>query len=190
VRAFAVLAVLVFFGAGCAVGVGTGSPVAVRPEQRTGGGPSEGAAGRALHSVTINTQAYPVTPHGTDLRSTSLVADEDMHIVAIEHFNGVQRGGWSDNGHILSLSPDNPWAKWRDAGTGMEPTGAKGYFGYCGRDYYGEVGGIDDVILYEAFPAGTHFLVPKGATLFLHTYASNFLESPQAFHHAVRLLYW
>ena len=67
----------------------------------------------------------------------------------------------------------------------MEPTGTTGYFGYCGRDYYSEVGGITDFTTYEAFPSGTHILVPKGATLYLHTYANNFLDKPQAFHHAV-----
>ena len=145
---------------------------------------------RALKSVTINTAAYMVPAKGLDRRSEKLVASDTMHIVAIEHFNGVQKGAWSDNGHILTLSPDNPWVKWQKAGTGMEPTGATGYFGYCGRDYYAEVNGIDDVVLYEPFPAGTHVIVPQGATLYLHTYANNFLNVPQAFHHAVRLLYW
>lgn len=144
----------------------------------------------ALKAITINTNAYPVAPGTVDRRSVKLVAPEDMHIVAIEHFNGVQKGGWSDNGHLLSLNPDNPWVKWQDAGTGMEPTGATGYFGYCGRDYYTEVSGINDVVMYEVLPATAHFLIPKGATLHLHTYAHNFLETPQAFHHAVRLLYW
>jgi len=144
----------------------------------------------ALKSITINTQAYTVAAGGIDRRSASIVAPEEMHIAAIEHFNGVQKGAWSDNGHILSLSPDNPWVKWQDAGTGMEASGAMGYFGYCGRDYYTEVGGIDAVSEYEAFPGGTHVYVPAGATIFLHTYANNFREVPQAFHHAVRLLYW
>jgi hypothetical protein len=146
---------------------------------------------RDLKAITINTNAYPVDPAKIDRRSVSLVAAEDMHIVAMEHFNGVQKGGWSDNGHLLSIHPENPWSKWQNAGTGMEPTGASGYFGYCGRDYYSEVGGIDDIIIYETFPAGTHFLVPKGTTLYLHTYAHNFNPNiPQSFHHTVRLLYW
>jgi hypothetical protein len=145
---------------------------------------------RALTVVTMNTQAYSVAPGTVDRRSISLVAQEEMHIVAIEHFNGVQKGGWSDNGHVLSLCSENPWTQWQGAGTGMEPTGTAGYFGYCGRDYYSEVAGIDDVMSYEAFPAGTHILVPKGATIYLHTYANNFLSVPQAFHHAVRFLYW
>jgi hypothetical protein len=148
------------------------------------------ASERALRVVTINTAAYVVGPGGIDRRSASLVAAEDMRIVAIEHFNGVQKGAWSDNGHILSLRPDNPWVQWQSAGTGMEPTGTTGYFGYCGRDYYAEVGGIHDICAYESFPAGTHLFVPKGATLYLHTYANNFLDRPQAFHHAARLLYW
>jgi hypothetical protein len=145
---------------------------------------------RALKSITMNTAAYVVGPGGIDRRSVSLIAPEEMRIAAIEHFNGVQKGAWSDNGHILSLRPENPWVQWQAAGTGMEPTGTTGYFGYCGRDYYSEVGGINDVMTYEAFPAGTYFLVPKGATIYLHTYANNFLDKPQAFHHAVRLLYW
>jgi hypothetical protein len=145
---------------------------------------------RALEAITINTGAYSVEPGGIDRRSVSLVAPKDMHIAAIEHFNGVQKGGWSDNGHMLSLRPENPWTRWQSAGTGMEPTGETGYFGYCGRDYYSEVSGISDIMAYETFPAGTHVFVPKGATLHLHTYANNFLTAPQAFHHAVRLLYW
>ena len=144
----------------------------------------------ALRSVTINTGAYTVAPKTIDRRTAALLATEEMHIVAIEHFNGVQRGAWSDNGHMLSLSPENPWVKWADAGTGMEPTGAAGYFGYCGRDYYTEVGGIPDVTAYEAFPAGTHVHIHRGATVHLHTYAHNFGDAPQAFHHTVRLLYW
>ena len=150
----------------------------------------EGRPERALTVVTMNTQAYSVAPGTVDRRSIRLVAREEMHIVAIEHFNGVQKGGWSDNGHLLSLRPENPWTQWEGAGTGMEPTGTAGYFGYCGRDYYSEVAGIDDVVSYEAFPAGTHVFVPKGATIYLHTYANHFLSVPQAFHHAVRLLYW
>ena len=149
-----------------------------------------GPSGKALKSVTINTQAYSVEPHAVDRRSASITADEDMHIVGIEHFVGVQGGAWSDNGHILSLSPDNPWTKWADAGTGMEPTAAKGYFGYSGRDYYSEVSGIGDVTQYQMFPAGTYFLVPADAKLFMHCYANNFLDAPKMFHHAVRLLYW
>lgn len=145
---------------------------------------------RPLGAITMNTQAYTVAPGGIDRRSIELEAPEDLHIVAIEHFIGVQREGWSDNGHILSLSPENPWAKWSEAGTGMEPTGTQGYFGYCGRDYYSEASGIGDIELYEPFPSGTYFLVPKGAKLYLHTYANNFRESPQTFHHAVRLIYW
>jgi len=147
-------------------------------------------AGHALKSITINTQAYPVDAKGIDRRSGSITAPEDMHIVGIEHFIGVQGAAWSDNGHILSLSPDNPWTKWADAGTGMEPTAAQGYFGYSGRDYYTEVGGIGDVVQYEMFPAGTHFLVPAGRELYLHCYANNFLDGTRMFHHAVRLLYW
>ncbi len=145
---------------------------------------------RPLKSITMNTHAYSVAPGAVDRRSVELEAPEDLHIVAIEHFIGVQREGWSDNGHILSLNPENPWTKWSEAGTGMEPTGAQGYFGYCGRDYYSEASGIADIELYEPLPSGTHFLVPKGTKLYLHTYANNFRDSPQAFHHAVRLLYW
>ena len=115
-----------------------------------------------LRSITLNTGAYTVEPKQIDRRSESIVAAETMHIVAFEHFNGVQRGGWSDNGHILSLSPENPWVKWEKAGTGMEPTGATGYFGYCGRDYYAEVSGIPDVCVYQPLPAGTCIVVPKG----------------------------
>jgi len=148
------------------------------------------SAGHALKSVTINTQAYPVEAKAVDRRSASITADQDMHIVGIEYFTGVQGAAWSDNGHILALSPDNPWTKWADAGTGMEPTAARGFFGYCGRDYYTEVGGIGDVVQYEMFPAGTHFLVPAGQALHLHCYANNFLDGTRMFHHAVRLLYW
>ena len=173
------LSCLCLLGAGCV-------SVPVPPSE-------EGRAmeSRELKSITLNTGAYLVQTGAIDRRSESIVADETMHIVAIEHFTGVQGGGWSDNGHILSLRPENPWEKWANAGTGMEPTGAKGYFGYCGRDYYTEVGGIPDVTVYEAFPAGTHVLVPQGATLFMHMYAHNFSQDrPNAFHHAVRLLYW
>jgi hypothetical protein len=160
--------------------------MAAAPQQGVPGG----CQSKALKSITINTNAYTVESHAIDRRSASITADEDMHIVGIEHFTGVQGGAWSDNGHLLSLSPDNPWAKWAKAGTGMEPTAAKGYFGYCGRDYYCEVGGIGDVVQYEMLPAGTHFFVPAGKKLYMHTYANNFMESPKAFHHTVRLLYW
>ena len=54
-----------------------------------------------------------------------------MHLVAIEHFIGVNGGAFSDNGHVLSKSSVDPWVEWE--GTKMEPTGAKGYFGYCGQ---------------------------------------------------------
>ena len=145
---------------------------------------------RALKSITINTGAYSVAGQAIDRRSEYITAPETMHIVGIEHFNGVQLGAWSDNGHILSLNPDNPWAKWAEAGTGMEPTGATGYFGYCGRDYYSEVGGIGDITQYEMFPSDTCVLVPSGEKLFLHTYANNFSPEPRMFHHTVRILYW
>ncbi len=145
---------------------------------------------RALKSITINTQAYAVPGKRVDRRSLSITADEDMHIVGVEHFTGVQGGAWSDNGHMLSLLPKNPWEQWAEAGTGMEPTGQKGYFGYSGRDYYREVGGIGDVTQYEMFPDGTHVLVPAGKKLYLHCYANNFSEPPKMFHHTVRLLYW
>lgn len=145
---------------------------------------------RELKSITLNTGAYAVAAHTVDRRSESIVAAETMHVVALEHFIGVGREGRSDNGHILSLAPANPWQKWAAAGTGMEPTGTRGHFGYCGRDYYAEVGGIPDVCVYEPLPAGTAFVVPKGARLYMHTYANNFLDTPTAFHHAVRVLYW
>ena len=154
-------------------------------------GPAGSSVDKPLQSVTINTQAYAVKPGGVDRRSADITAERDMHIVGIEHFTGVQGGAWSDNGHILSLSDANPWTKFADAGTGMEPTGAKGYFGYSGRDYYTEVGGIGDVVQYEMLPAGTHFFVPRGKKLHLHMYACNFSgDQAKMFHHAVRLLYW
>jgi hypothetical protein len=147
--------------------------------------------GKALRSVTINTGAYAVPGKQIDRRSESITANEDMHIVGIEHFAGVERGVWSDNGHMLSLGEENAWTKWEKAGTGMEPTGTQGYFGYCGRDYYTEVGGIGDVMQYEMLPAGTHILVRKGQRLYMHCYACNFgADQPKMFHHAVRLLYW
>lgn len=148
------------------------------------------AGHRALKSVTINTQAYTVAGKGVDLRSVGIAARQDMHIVGIEHFTGVQGGAWSDNGHMLSLREENPWSKWGKASTGMEPSAQEGYFGYCGRDYYSEVGGIDDVMAYEMFPAGTHVFVPAGKKIYMHCYANNFLDQPKAFHHTVRLLYW
>jgi hypothetical protein len=81
--------------------------------------------------------------------------------------------------------------KWEAAGSGMEPTGVKGYFGYCGRDYYSEVDGIDDIMAYESFPAGTHLPVRKGQTLYVHCYAHNFsAERIGYFHHMVRVMYW
>jgi len=156
----------------------------------SGGGGGIAGGGKALKSVTINTNAYGVEPKQIDRRSVNITAEEDMHIVGIEHFNGVQRGAWSDNGHILSLNPDNPWTKYATGGTGMEPTGEKGYFGYCGRDYYSEVGGIGDVGQFEMFPAGTYVLVPAGKKLHMHCYANNFTDGPRMFHHAVRILYW
>ena len=146
---------------------------------------------RALKTITFNTHAYGVDPAKIDKRSIKIVAEEDMHIVALEHFIGVGKGSLSDNGHILSTNPDNPWVKWEKAGTGMEPTGIKGYFGYCGRDYYSEVDGVDDIMAYESFPAGTHVLVRKGETLYVHCYAHNFsAERTGFFHHMVRVLYW
>lgn len=145
---------------------------------------------KQLKSVTLNTQAYEVAPKTNDKRSESIIADEDMHIVAIEHFIGVSAGGFvTDNGHILSESSDNPWVKWKEKGTGMEPTGTKGYFGYCGRDYYSEVSGINDVCVYESFPSGS-FLVEKGKKLYMHCYAGNPTEKQIAFPHCVRLVYW
>ncbi|HIE51239.1 MAG TPA: twin-arginine translocation signal domain-containing protein [Armatimonadetes bacterium] len=142
---------------------------------------------RELQAITLNTGPYEVQAHSVDQRSENIVAEEDMHIVAIEHFIGVGGGGLSDNGHILSQNPDNPWTKW--PGTAMEPTGTKGYFGYCGRDYYSEVSGISDVLVYESFPTG-YFLLREGERLFMHCYASNFTDAPRFFHHAVRLIYW
>ena len=146
--------------------------------------------GKALKTITLNTGAYIVSP-GADRRSEKIVAKQDMHIVMLSHFTGVQTGGFpTDNGHILSTSPENPWEKWADAGTGMEPTGAEGYFGYCGRDYYSECTGISDVLFLEPFPAGTHILVRKGETLWMHTYTGNGTDRPLAFHHCVRVYYW
>ena len=146
-------------------------------------------AERELRSMTINS-LIDVPPRGTERWSENLVAGEDMHIVSLEHFIGVGKGGWSDNGHILSKNPDNPWIRWEDKPTGMEPTGTGGYFGYCGRDYYTEVGGITDVNTYESFPAGHHFLIENEEVLYMHCYASNFTEGPVAFHHAVRVIFW
>jgi hypothetical protein len=144
-----------------------------------------------LKSITLNTGAYGVAKGQIDRRSVSILAKEDMHIVAIEHFVGVGLGTHSDNGHLLSLSSENAWKKWESAGTGMEPTGTEGYFGYCGRDYYGEIGGIQDVMAYESLPGGTYLFVPRGETLYMHCYAHNFTTEPTGyFHHAVRVLYW
>ena len=146
---------------------------------------------RSLRSITFNTHAYGVEGAKIDKRSEKITAEEDMHIVALEHFIGVGKGSWSDNGHVLSASSDNPWVQWEAAGTGMEPTGTPGYFGYCGRDYYSEVAGIGDIMAYESFPAGTHVLVRRGETLHMHCYAHNFSpESTGYFHHMVRVLYW
>ena len=149
-------------------------------------------AERELKVVTLNTSAYEVSAKTSDKRSESITADEDMHIVALEHFIGVSgRGYYSDNGHILSKNPDNPWVKWAAPHpSGMEPTGAKGYFGYCGRDYYSEVSGISDILFYESFPSGHYFLVRKGEKLYMHCYAGNFTEKTVGFHHAVRVIYW
>ncbi len=115
----------------------------------------------ALKVITMNTGAYTVT--GTDKRSEKIIAAEDMHIVSVSHFIGVQSGIIpSDNGHMLSTKPDNPWVKWEKAGTGMEPTGSTDYFAYAGRDYYGECSGIGDVCWQENMPAGCHVPVKKG----------------------------
>jgi hypothetical protein len=143
----------------------------------------------ALRSITINS-LLEVPPRETERWSEKLDVGEDMHIVSLEHFIGVGKGGWSDNGHILSKSPINPWIRWKVKPTGMEPTGTGGYFGYCGRDYYAEVGGITDVNTYESFPAGKYFLVERGEALYMHCYASNFVDGVVAFHHAVRVIYW
>jgi hypothetical protein len=44
---------------------------------------------------------------------------------------------------------------------------------------------------YETLPAGTHVLVRKGETLYMHCYAHNFSpERKGYFHHMVRVLYW
>ncbi|MGQ9629318.1 MAG: hypothetical protein ACUVXI_03255 [bacterium] len=146
--------------------------------------------GNELKVITLNTLPYSIAPKECDRRSESVIADEDMHIVALEHFIGVGKGSWSDNGHILSKSPENPWVKWGETAVGMEPTGTKGYFGYCGRDYYSEVSGSGDVTMYESFPPGCYFLVKKGEKLYMHCYSSNFMDKESAFHHAVRLIYW
>lgn len=144
-----------------------------------------------LKSITLNTLTYEVPPKSADTRSESIIVDEDMHIVAIEHFIGVSAGGFpTDNGHILSKSPENPWVKWKDKDrTGMEPTGTKGYFGYCGRDYYSEVSGISDVCTYETFHTG-YLLISKGERLYMHCYAGNPTDKRVSFHHCVRVIYW
>ena len=143
----------------------------------------------ALKTITLNTGAYGVG--GIDRRSESIVAPEDMHIVAISHFTGVQTGGFpTDNGHVLSLLEENPWEKWKDAATGMEPTGTQGYFGYCGRDYYSECTGISDIMWQEQMPAGCHVFVPAGATLYMHTYTGNGSGRGLMFHHLARVYYW
>ena len=144
---------------------------------------------KKLGSITINS-LLEIAPGENKRWSERLDPGENLHIVALEHFIGVGKGGWSDNGHILSKSGVNPWVEWVENPTGMEPTGTKGYFGYCGRDYYTEVGGITDVNTYEAFPTGHHFLVMKGEALYMHCYGSNFTDRPVAFHHAVRAIYW
>jgi hypothetical protein len=150
-----------------------------------------GPCGLPLKAVTLNTHAYGVEPGQIDKRSIEITAQEDMHIVALEHFIGVAKGSLSDNGHILSTKPDNPWVQWEAAGTGMEPTGTTGYFGYCGRDYYSEVAGVGDIMAYESFPAGTYVPVRQGETLYVHCYAHNFSpENKGCFHHMVRVLYW
>ena len=149
----------------------------------------------ALKCITFNTGAYGVARRkiGIDKRTISITADEDMHIVALTHFIGVNGGSFGDNGHMFSTSPDNPWVKWEKARTGMEPTGTKGYFGYCGRDYYAECSGICDIMAYQTFPAGTYILVRKGETLYMHCYAC--LSSKSASergeaHHKVEVYYW
>ena len=172
---------------GVAVLLAVGAMATQGPTSRDPAAPHD----RALKSITFNTQAYGVDPAQIDKRSMEITADEDMHIVALEHFIGVGKGSLSDNGHILSTKPDNPWVKWEQAGTGMEPTGITGYFGYCGRDYYSEVAGIGDIMAYESFPAGTYVPVRRGETLYMHCYAANFsAESVGYFHHMVRVLYW
>jgi hypothetical protein len=144
----------------------------------------------ALRTITLNTGAFLVQP-GNDKRSEKIVAKQDMHIVAISHFTGVQSGAFpSDNGHVLSTSPDNPWVKWENLATGMEPTGTEGYFGYCGRDYYTECAGIQDVMWQEALPAGCHILVRKGETLYMHCYTGNGTGKPAMYHHLARVYYW
>jgi hypothetical protein len=158
-----------------------------RPWEQAAGPGSD--AGHALKTITLNTGAYAVA--GRDTRSESIVAKDDMHIVALSHFNGVQTGSYpSDNGHVLSTSPDNPWVKWADAATGMEPTGTEGYFGYCGRDYYSECAGIQDIMWQESMPAGTYVLVQKGQTLYMHTYTGNGTGGERMYHHLVRVYYW
>jgi len=159
------------------------------PRSAHGQAATSPAEGHALKTITLNTGAYRV--EGTDMRSEKIVAQQDMHIVAISHFTGVQTGGFpSDNGHVLSLSSDNPWEKWREAATGMEPTGTAGYFGYCGRDYYSECAGIDDIMWQEAMPAGCYILVPAGETLYMHTYTGNGTGGAKMYHHLARVYYW
>jgi len=147
-----------------------------------------GWEGRALKSVTLNTGKYMVSKGVNDRRSVKITAEEDIHIVALEHFVGVSRGAFSDNGHILSTKPENVWLMERGA-PGMEPNGTTGYFGYCGRDYYSECAGIGDVTAYERFPAGTHVLIRKGETLYMHCCGAPGPQNGQ-FHNMVRVLYW
>lgn len=143
-----------------------------------------------LKTITLNTGAYSVDP-GLDRRSEFIVAPEDMHIVSISHFTGVQAGAFpSDNGHVLSTSPDNPWERWADQATGMEPTGTEGYFGYCGRDYYSECSGIGDIMWQEIMPAGCYVLVRAGERLYMHTYTGNGTGAPRMYHHLARIYYW
>ena len=189
-RKLSVASVLVLVALGAVV-------VAVGELPRQGSAPAEPAALRehALKCITLNTRGYGLErpKKKTDKRSISITAEEDMHIVALEHFIGNSWGGFGDNGHVLSTSPENPWVKWEKAESGMEPTGTRGYFGYCGRDYYCLAGGIADIMAYQPFPAGTHVLVRKGETLYLHCYAhlSSKCESPTgAAHHKVEVFYW
>ncbi len=174
-------------GAGAAASAVWAAQVGAQPRLRAIAA-AQATREHALRVVTINTGAYPV--EGTDRRSEKIVATEDMHIVSLSHFIGVQSGIIpSDNGHVLSTNAENPWTKWQKAGTGMEPTGTFGYFGYAGRDYYAECSGIGDVCWQESMPAGCHMLVRKGETLYMHCYASHGLGRAM-FHHAVRAYYW
>jgi len=119
--------------------------------------------GHALKSVLLETSLERPADQATDegrwrQSSASVQAQEDMHVVAFSHYStgvvGAQR-------HALSLTAGFPWAE-NGACVAERAAGCIGWH----ESQAGE--NFRDTTVHEQLPAGTYWLVPAGATLYLH----------------------